>query len=289
MATVLSIIQDITSEFNSISSPSSITTSADNTVKQFKSIFEKEGKRLSRYCNWARLRKEHSFTLSDGEASYALPEDFDRFIPDTTWDRSNNRRLSGGLTPKQWQVQKSGISSTGIYRKFTVKGSADNKFFIEPTPGTSDNEDTIVFEYMTCNWLRPITWEASTSYAPAAYVSYNGNIYQTTAGGTSGSTAPTHTSGSSSDGGVTWTYYSDCYDKVLADTDVPLVDDDLLTLGTIWRFMRQNGLPFFEDVRAEYQSELRKRTSAYKNSPTINLAGKSTFLNRNFRDEIQGA
>ena len=36
----------------------------------------------------------------------------------------------------------------------------------------------------------------------------SGNLYKTTAGGTAGATAPTHTSGSVSDGGVTWDYVS---------------------------------------------------------------------------------
>lgn len=49
-------------------------------------------------------------------------------------------------------------------------------------------------------------WSASGSYAAAEWVYYGSNIYQTAAGGTSGATPPTHTSGDVSDGGVTWTF-----------------------------------------------------------------------------------
>lgn len=50
-------------------------------------------------------------------------------------------------------------------------------------------------------------WTAATVYAANAIVNTDdGNVYQTAAGGTSGSTKPTVTSGSVSDGGVTWTY-----------------------------------------------------------------------------------
>ena len=53
----------------------------------------------------------------------------------------------------------------------------------------------------------PQPWTASTVYAANAYcVSDSGKIYTTTAGGTSGATAPTGTGASISDGGVTWSY-----------------------------------------------------------------------------------
>lgn len=48
-------------------------------------------------------------------------------------------------------------------------------------------------------------WATATVYGAGAIVGSRGNIYTTTVGGTSGVTAPTHSSGSVSDGGVTWT------------------------------------------------------------------------------------
>jgi len=289
MKTILEIVQDITREFNSISTPTTLVTNSNNTIKQFKAILEKEAIRLSRYCDWARLRKEHEITLDDSQEAYAFPGDFDRFIDATAWDSSNNWQLVGSLNPIEWQIEKNAVVSSGVRKRFTIKGAVDNKIFFSPIPGTSDAGDTIKFEYMTCNWLLPKTWVTGTSYAAGEYVSYNGNIYKTTSGGTSGSTAPTHTSGSSSDGGVTWTYYSDCYDKIIADTDTPLLDEDLLAMGTIWRFMRQNGLPNYQDIRMEYEMERDKRASAYRSARVLNMSkrGVSALIN-NFPDTIQG-
>lgn len=51
-----------------------------------------------------------------------------------------------------------------------------------------------------------IAWAASTAYAIDALVNVNGNVYKCTVAGTSGSTAPSATSGSTTDGGVTWQY-----------------------------------------------------------------------------------
>lgn len=54
-------------------------------------------------------------------------------------------------------------------------------------------------------------WAASTVYTPiglgsTVYVYNAGNIYSSTVGGTSGTTAPTCTTGTCSDGGITWTF-----------------------------------------------------------------------------------
>lgn len=56
------------------------------------------------------------------------------------------------------------------------------------------------------NIYSPSTWATATVYPSDAYVVYSGRYYRTALGGTSGATAPTHTSGSVSDGGVIWTY-----------------------------------------------------------------------------------
>lgn len=54
-------------------------------------------------------------------------------------------------------------------------------------------------------------WVTATVYAAGAIVGYSGRIYTTSAGGTSGGTPPTHTSGSVSDGGVTWAFTDHAY------------------------------------------------------------------------------
>ena len=49
-------------------------------------------------------------------------------------------------------------------------------------------------------------WKASAVYGAGAAVRYEGNIYYSSAGGTSGASPPVHTRGDGSDGGVTWSY-----------------------------------------------------------------------------------
>jgi len=49
-------------------------------------------------------------------------------------------------------------------------------------------------------------WITATAYAAKKYAINSGNLYYTEIGGTSGATAPTHTSGTVSDGTVAWTF-----------------------------------------------------------------------------------
>lgn len=60
-------------------------------------------------------------------------------------------------------------------------------------------------------WYAPMRgmWKTGTTYAAGDYCVNANKVYQTAAGGVSGATAPTHTSGSASDGGVTWTFILD--------------------------------------------------------------------------------
>lgn len=292
MPTVLTIIQELTEKFPTIGTPSALINSSNKTVKQLLALLNEEGRSLVKQFEWPELRKEHTITLVHGQETYGLPSDFSSIRSDTTWDRTNSRQVVGGLTPREWQIQKSATGISEFYRNFTIKGSASNQIYVYPTPSSTDDGATIVFEYFSKSWARPATWTASTSYAANNCTWYNGNYYTTTSGGTSGSTAPTHTSGSASDGGVTWIYSSSIYDTVLKDTDISLFDSELVGLGVLWRFMRINGLPNFEDYRAEYINLLEERKSSLIAARTVNLAARPNYKfinNLNLPDTITGA
>jgi hypothetical protein len=58
------------------------------------------------------------------------------------------------------------------------------------------------------NWSNPtnLAWLTSHGYGAGDYCQNALKVYYTAAGGTSGGTPPTHSTGSQSDGGVTWAY-----------------------------------------------------------------------------------
>lgn len=271
--TILQIIQDASLELG-LPTVSSVVNSTDTTVRQLLAFAHRTGDELQSRYDWPQLSKEYTFDLVDSEAAYALPDDFDRFIFRTFWDRDNFWELDGPLSPQEWQWYKSGAVSSFPRRRYRFKGFADEQFFLDPTPDAGDAGETMAFEYQTQTWIIPTQWVTSTEFAALSYCFNDGNIYQTTAGGTTGSTAPTHTSGSSSDGGVTWTYISASYNRFLADTDIPLIDEDIVNLGIQWRWMAQKGLNY-QHIIAQYEAMVVRQASALSSAPTLNITGSS--------------
>ncbi|MED3562224.1 hypothetical protein [Bacillus xiapuensis] len=55
-------------------------------------------------------------------------------------------------------------------------------------------------------WANNTAWAANTAYVNGQQVNSNGNVYQCTVAGTTGTVAPTHTTGTAANGTVTWAY-----------------------------------------------------------------------------------
>lgn len=253
-----------------LEAPSIVANSSELQVKQLLAHCNREGKELRNKFDWPQLTKEYAFTLAASTASYALPDDFERFVFCTHWDRSNHWEILGPLSAQEWQLRKSGIVTNAPRRRFRVKGYAANQFYLDPTPVAADAGEIMVFEYLSKNWCRPKTWAASLSFSAGSYCFYDGNYYTNATAGTTGSTPPTHTSSTASDGGITWAYSSEPYETMRADTDVGNLDENLLTLGTKWRFLQMKGLPW-EVARAEYEAACRRLASALSGATELSL------------------
>lgn len=272
---LLTIIQAAANEIG-IDSPSSVIGNTDATVMQLLAFLKHEGLELRSMYAWPELTKEHTFTLATSTASYALPTDFDWQIARTHWDRTNKRELNGPLSPQEWQFRKSGLVTSSIVKNFRVKGSTDTQFSIDPTPTSDDNGATMAFEYQSTNWVRPKTWTTATVFAGMKYSWYNGNIYYTTSGGTTGATPPTHTTGTSSDGGVSWTYQNIVYEEPQNDADEFLLEPKLIKLGTKWRFLQQKGLEYIP-IMAEWTAASKRQIAGYRGSKTITVGRRAGY------------
>lgn len=264
---LLTLIQGVCNEIG-LPEPSTVVNNDDLTIKQLLRITHRAAKDMRNSHLWAELSKEHTITLSDSVDNYELPGDFDRQIFNTHWDQSNQWKLHGPLTADEWQEWQNGIVSAGPRRRFRVKGAGSARFYIDPTPSSDDAGNVLVFEYISSQWIYPRTWTNGATFTANQYCSYNGNVYKTTLGGTTGATAPTHTTGSSSDGAVTWTYQEPRYSDWLADTDFSVLDEDVLSLGVQWRYLRQKGLPY-QTILQDYKAEVRRTASHQKGATTI--------------------
>lgn len=266
---MLTICQNVMNEL-SLKEPSSIIGSTSADAKQLLAHAHRTGDDLLGNYLWPQLERKHTITLVSGTQRYEKPTDFDRWIPASAWDQTNNWTLRGPITPQEAEWRLEGIVTSSLHRRYWFRGAADAQIYINPTPASSG--DTLSLLYQSTNWVKPRDWATSTTFTAASYCWNDGNIYYTTSGGTTGGTAPTHTSGSSSDGGVTWTYQNVKYATFVADTDESLIDEKLIEEGIKWRFLRAKGLPY-QEIMQEYYQSAKRQCVALRGSKVI-YAGK---------------
>lgn len=82
--------------------------------------------------------------------TYTLDSTFSRYISDTWWDRTNNWRLIGPISPQTDQWLLSGIVQSGPRRRWRQVGPGPSTWRIWPPPfSTGDAPAILSFEYMT--------------------------------------------------------------------------------------------------------------------------------------------
>jgi hypothetical protein len=266
---IATVIQNVANEAG-YTVESNIFTSTETTTKQLLAIAQRINRDIFEAYPWPKCYAAGSITLVSGQSSYALPAAFSNYQYETFWNQSTRWRVLGPISEQDYaQIQGYGLMPT-IYQRFQIRGLSNNEVFISPTPGSSG--DILIFEYIADRSVVPRTWVTATAFAANSYCIYNGNYYVTTAGGTTGATAPTHTSGSVSDGGVTWTYYNGIYDQFRADTDTSIFQEKLLEQGILERFAQIHGL---EGVQPQFLQQLHDEYGRIKGGKVVYAGGFS--------------
>lgn len=191
---LLTITQDACDRIG-IPRPSVVVGSSDTQVRQLFGLAQQEGKELSRRGPWQELTKEKTITATATETQTgAIPTDFERMIEGTFWNRTQDRRVVGPLSPQKWQMLQTGLYSL-VWDAFRIRGTA---ILMSPVPQAGD---TLAYEYVSTYWC-------------------------TNAGGSTERAA--------------WA----------SDDDVALLDEELMTLGLVWRFKKSKGLDYSEEYRS---------------------------------------
>lgn len=169
--------------------------------------------------------------------TYALPEDFDRYIGQTWWDRTNHWRLIGPDSPQMDQYIRSGIFSTGPRRRFRQVGRNPNwRIWPPPFAGGAPAPGALVWEYISKNWVEKI------------------------------------------DGTFA--------DKMTTDTDIPLLDDQIVIMGVKWRFWQIKGFEYAA-MQQEYLDAVNAKFAADGGIPDLYLnrrSGPFLLSNENIAD-----
>lgn len=156
---LLTVIQSAADRIG-IVRPSSVIGSADGQVRQLLSLAQQEGKELARRHPWQSMVKEKTITATaTEEQTSSLPVDFDRFVDETFYNRSQRRKVEGPLNAQEWADYK-GRTTTAIWDAFRVRG---NSILLAPTPTAGDS---YVYEYLSTYWA---TTSGSTTPSLAAW------------------------------------------------------------------------------------------------------------------------
>jgi hypothetical protein len=131
----------------SIPVPTEVVNSTDTQVQQLYEIANEEGNELAGSYNWQIMRKQHTFvTTATPAQTSAVPVDWDRFVANTFFNRSQQRTVIGPITPQQWQAIQAQPQLNRVFLAFIER---DGQFLITPTPAAGE---TIAYEYVTKDW-----------------------------------------------------------------------------------------------------------------------------------------
>ena len=159
---LLTLIQDA-ADLIGLPQPSAVISSTDQSVITLLAIANVEGKQLKNLGQWSTLTEEHTFSTVNGTASYALPDDFDSMMNQTSWNRTSNSPMRDAISAKSWQASKSGLlTPSGLNSGFRIKGNSTTQFFIDPTPTAAE---TIAFDYQSDEWCESSGGTGQTTWA----------------------------------------------------------------------------------------------------------------------------
>jgi hypothetical protein len=157
--TLLSICRDASDEIG-IPQPASVAGNTDPIAQKLLRYANKVGNSLMKAVPWQSLRKEQTFTAIAGETQTGIiPADFDRFVPETFWDRSATALLSGPISSTEWGGLKAS-SYSGSIRKFIYRGG-----IVAVVPVFAGGE-SLAFEYVSAKWVLAtdaVTYKAAFS------------------------------------------------------------------------------------------------------------------------------
>ena len=161
--TLLSICQSATDQVGLDDRPSQIANSNKREARRLLALANRAGNHLQRLHRWTMLTLEHEITTLDSVDSYALPADLDRMMADTAWDRTNNWRMHGQKTARQWQSRLSTQVATSDTRLAwrLIPNAGTNEFTIDPIPGAGTE---LAFNYHSVNWAESAAGTGQSKY-----------------------------------------------------------------------------------------------------------------------------
>lgn len=160
--TLLTICRDAADE-TGITRPTAVVGNSAPEVQKLLRYANKVGRRIMKVAEWQVLRKEQTFTALATEAQTGIiPADFDRFVPETFWDRTNRNLISGPITAVEWQGFKAQSYSDTSRPKFILRQDS-----VSVLPNLTAGS-ALAFEYISKNWCQSSLAVAQAAWAADA-------------------------------------------------------------------------------------------------------------------------
>lgn len=262
------------------------TTDSRQLVSQLITI----GRDLLVSHDWRELKREHSIYLSDGVSSYDYPVDYERVINDTQWSTGRTTQPKMPIDSVQYQYNKNRLNNYNYSLHFASR--YNGRIIVQPTPslplGYDPEDHKITFEYISNAWIIPqlLTPGLSLQSGQEVWANYNGVYYRfkakTTETAVSGVIVPfTVILGNSE----SIAYYYDegngnmqfertpvpyGYSRPQSDTDIPLFDSQLISLGVQYKNYQNSGFDS-DSTFAEYEAMKESLKTAQSGARKISM------------------
>lgn len=149
MATLLQIVQNVSDKIGGVSRPATVVGSANQLVREWFVLAKEESEELMKAVPWQELTKEHNFTTVAADAqTSSIPTDWDRFLNDSLYNRTSERKIWGPITAQEWQQRKAYTTSSTIDYWFRVRGDS---ILMTPQPAAGES---VYYEYISKNYCQ---------------------------------------------------------------------------------------------------------------------------------------
>jgi hypothetical protein len=166
---LLSVIAEVTGRL-ALPQPTAVVGSTDQQVIQLLALTNKAGHDLAQAHNWQALMAEETFTtVNQTTQTGAIPADFDRFVPNSFYNRTTRRPVIGPVTPQQWQALAAQPSLNTVYLMFRERQGA---FLMGPPSVPPPAGQTIAYEYVSKNWAKSSGGTPQASYLADTDLTY---------------------------------------------------------------------------------------------------------------------
>lgn len=138
-----------------LAAPVSVADSTDQTAQQLWTLATQAGQLLLDEHDWQVLSREMTIVTVPNTPNYALPDDWNNFQADASWNRTTQRQAIGSLRQHEWQMLKaSTVAGTTFALLYRIQGG-EVVFSEAPTEVME-----VVLPYTSRSWVQA----ADTSY-----------------------------------------------------------------------------------------------------------------------------